>query len=161
MTILDLQDSLAKEVGKILEDVVTMKFSGEEVHGVTVYRQQLPVVASDEDDARDLFPYAIVQVYYGGTEDAEYPWTVETEIQVAVHDDDEANQGHRHIAVMCQRIIDRFCAEPLLDHKYWAMPDIEWAIPSGEDDDTYPYFFGYIRIRFSVPKIGRRMTEHD
>lgn len=161
MTILDLQNELAEEVGRILKDVITTDASKTEVHGVTVYKQHLPIVMSNESDVDDFFPYAIVEVYYGSTEDAEEPWTVSTEIQVGVYDEDESNQGHRHIAVMCQRIINRFCAEPLLAKKYWAMPDIEWAFPSGEDSDTFPYFFGFVRIRFSIPKIGRRLPIYD
>lgn len=158
MTITDLQDELAKEVGGILKDVATIDAAGEELHGVTVYKQQLPILTADEGSADDLFPYAIVEVFYGATEDADSPWTVSTEIQVAVHDGDSSNQGHQHIAVMIQRIIDRFCSEPLLADRYYASPEIEWAIA---DDDTYPYFFGYVRLMFSVPKIGRRMREYD
>lgn len=158
MTILDLQNELSKEIGRILKDVVTTDAFGKKVSGVTVYKQQLPLMTSSEDDASSFFPYAVVEVFYGVTESADEPWTVGTEIQVAVHDEDESNQGHGHIAVMCQRIIDRFCAEPLLAEKYYALPEIEWAIP---DEDTYPYYFGFIRLSFRVPKIGRRMTVYD
>ena len=158
MTILDVQDELSKEVGRILKDVVTTDASGKKVSGVTVYKQQLPLIKSSEDDADSFFPYAVVEVFYGATEGADEPWEVDTEIQVAVHDEDEANQGHEHIAVMCQRIIDRFCAEPLLAEKYYALPKVEWAIP---EEDTHPYFFGLIRLAFQVPKIGRRMTDYD
>lgn len=158
MTILGLQDELSRAVGEILKDVITLDAAGEERHGVTVYRQQLPILSADEGSADDLFPYAIVETFYGATEDAESPWTVSTEIQVAVHDRAESNQGHQHIAVMIQRIIDRFCSDPLLADRYYASPEIEWAIA---DEDTYPYFFGYVRLMFSVPKTGRRMTVYD
>lgn len=53
---------------------------------------------------------------------------------------------------MIQRLVNRFAAEPLLDHKYRAQQDMEWAV---QDEETYPYFFGGVRIKFSVPKIGR------
>ncbi len=158
MTILDLQDELAQEVGLILKDIVTTDASGEKVQGVTVHKQQLPVILSNEADADDLFPYALVEVYYGSTEHDETPWTVSTEIQVAVCDKDVSNQGHQHVAVMCQRIINRFCEEPLLAQKYRAQPEIEWAVQS---EDSYPYFFGFVRIKFSVPKIGRRIPDYD
>ena len=74
------------------------------------------------------------------------------DIHLGVYDADLDNQGHQHVATMIQRIANRFAAEPLLDKKYRAQQDMEWAL---QDENTYPYFFGGIRIKFSVPKIGR------
>ena len=70
-----------------------------------------------------------------------------------VYDPDASNQGHRHVMTMCQRLLDRYAAEPLLAKRYRAEQDMEWAI---QDEDTYPYYFGGVRIKFNIPKIGRR-----
>ena len=56
--------------------------------------------------------------------------------------------------VMCQKLIDRYAAEPLLAKKYRARQDMEWAL---QDDESHPYFFGGVRIKFDIPKIGRRI----
>lgn len=153
MTALDLQDELAKEVGSILKDIVTLNAAGERVSGIQVYRQNLPIIISGEGEDSKFFPYAIVQLAKGKTEDDDSPWSVTVDILFGVYDSDESNQGHQHIMVMCQRVIDRFAAEPLLSRRFRAEPDMEWAI---QDEDSYPYFFGGVRMKFNVPKIERR-----
>lgn len=152
MTILNLQDALAEDVGRILKGIGTKNVFGENVDGVNVYKQDLPIVQSDEDDESKFFPYAIVRLYDGRTEDDDSPWTVTADIHLGVYDADLDNQGHQHVATMIQRIANRFAAEPLLDKKYRAQQDMEWAL---QDENTHPYFFGGMRIKFSVPKIGR------
>ncbi|KAI4444650.1 hypothetical protein FMM80_25285 [Schaedlerella arabinosiphila] len=153
MTILNFQEELAKDVEHILKDVVTTNAAGERIHGVTVYKQQLPVITSDEEDESKFFPYAIERLDEGKGVDDDSPWMVTADVLLGLHDAEPSNQGHQHILVMCQRLIDRYAAEPLLAKKYRAEQDMEWAV---QDADTYPYFFGGVRIKFSVPKIGRR-----
>lgn len=153
MTALDLQEELAQEVSKILKDIVTVNAAGESVSGVHVYKQNLPIILSDEEDDSKFLPYAIVRLSEGKTEDDDTPWIDTVDIHFGVHDSRESNQGHQHIMVMCQRVIDRFAAEPLLAKKYRAGQDMEWALL---DEDTYPYYFGGVRMKFNVPKIGRR-----
>ena len=153
MTALDLQEELAQEVSKILKDIVTVNAAGESISGVHVYKQNLPIILSDEEDDSKFLPYAIVRLSEGKTEDDDTPWVDTVDILFGVHDSNESNQGHQHIMVMCQRVIDRFAAEPLLASRYRAEQDMEWAI---QDEDTYPYYFGGVRMKFNVPKIGRR-----
>ncbi len=153
MTALDLQEALVKEVEYLLKDITTFNAEGNRVEGVKAYRQQLPIITSDEEDDSKFIPYALVRLYDGKTEDDDSPWVVTTDIHLGVHDASTENQGHCHIMVMCQRIIDRFAAEPLLDRKYRAEQDMEWAV---QDSDMYPFYFGGVRIKFDIPKIGRR-----
>lgn len=153
MTILDFQDALVKDVDKVLKDVFTTDVNGGRVSGVNVYAQNLPIAESDEEDDSQFVPYAIVKLYSGSTEDDETPWTVTADIHFCIHDAGTENQGHRHVMVMCQKLIDRYAAEPLLDRRYRAKQDMEWAL---QDDESHPYFFGGVRIKFDIPKIGRR-----
>ncbi len=153
MTALDFQQALANDVQHILKDIITVNAAGQRVSGVKVYKQQLPVIASDEEDESQFLPYAIVKLSDGKTEDDDEPWTVTADILFGVYDPDKSNQGHQHIMVMCQRVIDRYAADSLLAGRYRAEQDMEWAL---QDEDTYPYYFGGVRIKFNVPKIGRR-----
>lgn len=157
MTASGLQDALMEEVKEILKDIITEDVSGERVDGVNVFAQQLPIITADEEDETQSVPYAVIKILDGSTVDGE-PWAVTVGIYFSVHDADDRNQGHRHVMVMIQRVIDRFASEPLLDGRYWAQPEMEWAIDS---EDSYPFFFGGVCIKFGVPKIGRRMTEYD
>ncbi len=157
MTAAHLQDALMEDVREILKDIITEDKSGERVEGVNVFAQQLPVFRAREGDASKTLPYAVVKLLDGVTAN-EDPWTVTAGIYLGVRDMDQENQGHRHVLVMIQRIIDRFVSEPLLAKKYWAQPEMEWAL---DTEDLYPNFYGAVCIKFSVPKIGRRMTEYD
>lgn len=153
MTVLDFQEDLAEDLKKVLKDIVTVNVVGQRVSGVNVYKQQLPVITSDEEDDSQFLPYAIVRLSDGKTEEDDSPWIVTADVLFGVYDSEKSNKGHQHVMVMCQRLIDRYAAEPLLARKYRAEPDMEWAL---QDEDTYPYFFGGVRIKFNIPKIGRR-----
>ena len=153
MTALDLQDELAKEVKNILKDIMTLNAAGERVSGVQVYKQNLPIIMSGEEDESKFLPYAIVRLAEGKTEDDDSPWSVTVDMLFGAYDPGEANQGHQHIMVMCQRVTDRFAAEPLLAGKFRAEQDMEWVM---QEEDTYPYYFGGVRMKFNTPKIERR-----
>ena len=157
MTAAHLQDALMEDVREILKDIITEGGSGERVEGVNVFAQQLPVFRAHEGEASKTMPYAVVKLLDGATVN-EGPWTVTAGIYLGIRDRDQENQGHRHVMVMIQRIIDRFVSEPLLAERYRAQPEIEWAL---DTEDLYPNFYGAVCIKFSVPKIGRRMTEYD
>ena len=149
MTALYLQEALMAEVKEILKDIITENESGGRVSGVNVFKQQLPVFRGNEREASKTLD---------GNTKVDDPWTVTAGIYLGVRDSDRENQGHRHVMVMIQRIVDRFVSEPLLDNKYWAQQDMEWAL---DTENLHPNFYGAVCIRFSVPKIGRRMTEYD
>ncbi len=158
MTALELQNALMEDIPKTLKDVITEDESEKRISGVKIFAQQLPVITSDEEDIPQFFPYAVVKILKGQTQEDE-PWTVTAGIYLGVYDPGDENQGHKHVMVMIQRIIDRFVSDPLLDNRYWAQQDIQWALDT--DPENRPYFFGGVCIDFSVPKIGRRMPVYD
>lgn len=152
-----LQEALMEDLKEILKDIITEDTSGGRVSGVNVFAQQLPVIRANEKEASKTLPYAVIKLLDGETEEDD-PWTVTVGIYLGIRDTDRENQGHRHVMVMIERIVDRFVSNPLLDDRYWAQQDIEWALDS---EDLYPNFYGGVCIKFSVPKIGRRMTADD
>ena len=158
MTPLVLYDDLIAEVEDILKDVVTKNTAGEDVVGVKGYKYRLPLITADDEDESQFFPYFIVRLSGGKTEDDDSPWLVTADILLGVCENDKDVPGHEHIMVMIQRITDRFVAEPLLNKKFRAEQDIEWAV---QDEDTYPFYFGGVEIKFIVPKIGRRIPDYD
>lgn len=157
MVALHLQNALMEDIKETLKDIITDDGFGGRVCGVNVFGQQLPVFRANEREASKTLPYAVVKLIDGKTEGDE-PWTVTAGVYLGVCDRDRSNQGHKHVMTMIQRIVDRFASEPLLDNRYWAQPDMEWAL---DTEDLYPDFYGGVCIRFSVPKIGRRMTAYD
>lgn len=152
-----LQEALMEDVKEILKDIITEDASGGRVSGVNVFAQQLPIIRANEKEVSKTLPYAVIKLLDGETE-GDDPWTVTVGIYLGIRDTGRENQGHRHVMVMIERIVDRFVSKPLLDDRYWAQQDIEWALDS---EDLYPNFYGGVCIKFSVPKIGRRMTADD
>lgn len=151
MTFMELQDALVEEVESICSEIVTTDTSGARVTGITGYKHQLPILMADEDDTSKYYPFFIVRLAGGETKDDEDWWHVSTDIIFGLHDD-SLSDGHEHVLIACQRVLDRFAAEPLLAKKFRAEQDMTWML--GEDD-TYPFYFGAVGIKFSVPKIGR------
>lgn len=157
MTFLELQTDLCEEIEKILKDVQTKKPGMDKAVGVTAYRQQLPKVVEDDEDETQFFPYAIVRASEGTTQDDFEPWIVTVDLIFGIYDNDPKNAGHEHVSIMIQRVIDRFEAEPLLNRKFRAQPDPQWVL---QDEDSFPFYFGAIRMKFAVPKIGRRTPDY-
>ena len=152
MTFKDLQNDLIAEVEKILSGMVTVNADGEEAAGLTGYAHNLPLAVGSDGDGEEYFPFFIVRFTGGSTEDDDDWWHVATDIIIGIHDK-EYSGGLDHVLVAIQRIMDRFAQEPLLNKRYRAEQDMEWAL---NDDETYPYYFGGVTIKFSVPKIGRK-----
>ena len=152
MTALELQKDLAAEVENILKDVITKDVDGNQRSGVTAYRQFLPKVTEDDEDETKFFPYAIIRLSEGTTPDDFTPWLVTVDILLGCYDTDVNMGGGDSILIMIRRIIDRFSQEALLSRKFRCESKMDWAV---QDEDTYPYFFGGVRLQFNIPKIGR------
>lgn len=157
MVVAEFQRELIGEVTRILQNVQTKNTAGETVTGVKGYEQMLPIVMDDEEDESQFFPYFIAKINEGKTEDDDKPWIVTADILLGCYDDSKNANGHRSILNMIQRICDRFAKEPLMNNKFRAEPDIEWAL---QNEDTYPFYFGGVEIRFNIPKIGRRTPNY-
>lgn len=71
MTALELQDALMEDVAKTLKDVITEEESEEEISGVKIFSQQLPVITSDEEDVSQFLPYAVIRILKGQTQEEE------------------------------------------------------------------------------------------
>ena len=91
MTALDLQDTLMEEVKEILKDIITEDVTGRRISGVNIFRQQLPVIVSDEESASQFLPYAVIKILDGSTEN-EVPWTVAMGVYLGVRDLDKGDR---------------------------------------------------------------------
>lgn len=153
----DLQRALITEIETILKSLQNASAEEEWTNGFTGYAQFLPVMKNDDEDIDQFFPYFIVRLQDGKTTDDYDMWTVTADILIGIHDDDENNRGHFHIMNAIDRITRRFCEEPTIGtpgHKaFRCLPEMQWDL---QDEDTYPYYFGGVELKFWVPKPGRR-----
>lgn len=108
--------------------------------------------AYHEEDQSQFFPYFIVRIEEGNTPTDDEPWLVGTTVLFGICDYDKETNGHRTILEMITKITNRFLERPLLDSKFRANQNVSFAL---QDEDTYPFYFGAIDIKFYVPKIGR------
>ena len=152
MVALDFQRELMKEIETITSEITYQTAAGQKKNGVTAYMQQLPQVTEDEEDASQFFPYAIIRMVDGDTQDDDDCWSVKTDILIGCYDEATDANGHIDVMETIQRICDRFAKKPLLAQRYMANQHIQWAL---QDEDTYPYYFGGVEISFFLPKIGR------
>lgn len=152
MTPWDLQKSLIAEIEELLAQMQLKNAAGEDVFGVKGYEQRLPEITDDEEDQSQFFPYFIVRIEEGNTPTDDEPWLVGTTVLFGICDYDKETNGHRTILEMITKITNRFLERPLLDSKFRANQNVSFAL---QDEDTYPFYFGAIDIKFYVPKIGR------
>ena len=170
VNLIGLQDALCDEIQEILKNVVTVNAYGKEVHGFSVYAQQLPKVkspqeegrpgrrVSPEDPDRQFFPYALVVCDSREIDQHDDPWGVNMQILLAIHDDNRDNQGHRKLIPMMECIADRFLKRPLLGNYWTARPDIRQTL---QTSDFWPYFFGVTEITFNMYKVNREDPFYD
>lgn len=154
MTSIFLQDDLQKELEDILGEMrLKDPNNTEEYTNIKVYQQSLPKIKIDyensEEEEEDLsdepFPYIIVKLDSGKiTNENE---TAKIELLIATYDDDLANQGHKDILNIINKIYERFYKNPMLANKYYRVNDIDWVL---QDDDMYPYFYGAMGMEFKV-----------
>ena len=177
LVVSDLQRALIVEIEALLANLVTIKeetinpddptqyreyntrYSDGTRHkkGFTGYAQFLPKLVNDDDDPDQYFPYFIVRVDKGKTENDDSLWTVTADIIIGVHDADVKNNGHFTVLNAITRITKRFAEEATLGYAgrkaFRCHSDMEWAL---QDEDTWPYFFGGVELKFDVPKPMRK-----
>ena len=161
----DLQRALITEIESLLSE---LSAGQEEIpehleepsavpHGFKGYAQFLPVLRNDDEDEDQFFPYFIVRMDGAKTVEDDDLWEVSVSILLGVRDYDQQNIGHFRVANAIDRIITRFCYEATLGvpgHKaFRCMPEMEWAL---QDEDTYPYYFGAVSLKFMAPKPSRK-----
>ena len=157
MVVNDLQQGLIDEITEALKDIKTVKASGEDAIGFTGYKQNLPVIVNDDETSDQFFPYFIVRIIDGDREAEMGLRYVSVAVIIGVHDDCPQNDGHETVMTAITRIINRFDWEPTLHGERMAFRNddmgTKWAL---QDEDTYPYFFGAVELKFYTPIIGRR-----
>lgn len=154
----EFQRDLIGEVEKLLKDVISTNTMGETVTGVKGYKQFLPIVSEDDEDESQFFPYFIVRVTEGQTANDDEPWVITTDILFGIVNQSKVREGHEQLLHIIEQVVDRFVSEPLLARKYRANQDIDWV---ASDEDTFPFYFGGVRIKFSIPKLGRRVPDYE
>lgn len=171
MVALQLQDALAEEIKNLTSHMRLKNPRGEDVP-LNVFKQNLPIVLREnkeilpgdeeldedyqnqEEEAGKHFPYCIVKLDSGGSEDAESAHIIKTVLVVGLYDDSLEANGYRNILNIFEDIRQRFRKNPILNGQYQAEEKISWALPD-DDMETNPYCFGAMYMEWITAEIRR------
>ena len=139
-------ESLKSELETLFNDFRLRNEADEKV-GFTVYKHALPIAESADDP--EPFPYIIIQVVDGGTENRKSDEKVRVVLVIGVYDENADNQGTQDVLLAIQRIRRRFEKNVLLDNKYMVLEPFRWTLADGSQ---YPYFLGGVEMTFAIPR---------
>lgn len=156
MTALQLQDDLAKEVERILDDMLFKDVNGNHSK-MKAYPQELPKrkqevkrgAIMDEENGEDPYPYCIVRIDSGSLRMLQEAQKVKVDLVFGIVDDDFERQGHRAILNIIQKITERFVQDPVLAGRYRMDEEkgIDWIL---DEEDRYPYYFGAMEMTWDT-----------
>lgn len=164
-----LQDDLAKELEELLSDSHYHDVDGNPTP-IHIFKQFLPVQGvkdlpedlTDEqleegtyyaaESQQDPFPYIIIRMGQGSIDEPNGVETVYLTLLIGLYDKSFDQQGYRDIMHIIQVVHHRFRKNPVLAHSYECVAPIQWAL---QDEDSYPYYFGGISLKFELIPIRR------
>lgn len=165
-----LQDDLVEELKNIFSGFYLKNPMGE-LSEINVFSQALPIPApvappedaepelieegfidTDPKRVEDPYPYAIVRIEDGKITTIDGDQTVTILIILGVYDESLANQGHKDVLNMIQKIYERFAKNAILAQKYECEHPIQWSL---QEEESYPYYIGGIALTFNTLPIRR------
>ena len=174
MVALELQRDFIAEL-RVMLGGMRFKTRGGEDTELHIYEQNLPMQAAkkanqeavqddaemdeDEEDTRDdemedLFPYCVVKLDSGKSQDASSAHIVKMKLVVGIYDDTLDASGYKQILNIFEDVRKRFRTNPILAKRYIVKDEMSWALPD-EDEDTFPFFFGAMYLYWQTPEYGR------
>lgn len=156
----DLQNEIMKRLRVLLENFPldtkgAVPLSDNDTTPFKVFRQSLPETLHDMDDYReedekdkDVYPFAIVNLPGGQQESYGASQIEPIAILIGIKNKDRDNRGFSDVVEVVQVIMDNFNANPIVNDLYVMQYPIKW-LPY-EEENTFPYFFAQIEMRFEI-----------
>lgn len=147
-TPVDLQDAIISELNDLfIGDTFKDTDGGQKK--LSVYPQDLPVPeANDDSDASFVsVPYAIVRISQGEIPEVNASAETDIVIVICVYDDANNKQAYRDVLHIINKIQQRFLTNPNIGNFRFTTP-FEWALQ--DDNETYPFYFGAIKMTFEA-----------
>ncbi len=145
---LNLQSALRNRIEEVLSG--TRLSSQEGVNKeIQVFAQHIPRKAKSASRNTEETNYPCVIVYLDEGEDG----LVKVLFVVAVHDASSNNQGYRDVLNIIDKIYIDLKRSPQVEETFELNSEsLKWFY---NDQDNYPYYFGWIETTFEVPSILR------
>lgn len=146
-----LQDAIVCELQELFTDFELNGLDGKKAK-LNIYPQFLPAKSSEDD--LEHFPYIIVRVLDGGILSKEDSATCNIGLYVGIYDEDTNHQGYKDVLNVLSRIERHFLARRFIDGGYVLSLPFDWSV---YDEDIYPYYFGGVQMRWSLPAIQQEV----
>jgi hypothetical protein len=153
-TLSDLEESLAAEFTTLFAERTFKNSLGHDA-GLKSFVHSLPVKSGDEESQTDddyPEPYIVSEVTGGKQSSENDPHVVSVAVVICVCDDSTVRQGHQDVLSIIHKIIERFNKNPALAGQFILQFPVEWSL---SDEDTYPYYYGGLLMRFEVAAIEK------
>lgn len=142
-----LQDALVAEIKALFADTQFQNARNEPAE-LNVYPQFLPAKQSEDDE--EHFPYAIVRVLRGGTQDEQEAAMCRILIIFGIYDDDPNYQGYKDVLNMLCRLETHLFRKQIIDSRYRIEFPFDWSV---YDEDVYPFYFGGAETIWTLPAV--------
>lgn len=147
MTPIALQSSLVSDFKVELSEERFKNAKGDSV-ALNIYPQSLPAKKGQKDS--DHFPYIVVKLIEGGSENEEDDDTCKIDIIIGIYDDNDNYQGYKDVVNVIEKIKQRLFRKKVYSNEFSLKYPFKWLV---HEDDTYPYYFGGIETQWTMPKI--------
>ena len=164
-----MQDALAADLKELFAGQVFPSSAGD-TRPISVYVQDLPIIeGNDEGEPRaDEIPepYIIVRTSEGKVQNPDSAQEISVILIICTYDANPNRQGHRAVLHIIHEILARYSRNPLVRIKSgsggisggpWSfLYPAEWAT---QQDDTHPYYFGAMSLKFEAPAVRSEVPD--
>lgn len=152
MTPIDLQDALVAEIKVLFSEERFQNVHGDMVE-LNVYPQSLPIKKSRDDD--EHFPYCIVRVTDGKTQDEIGPASCSVLIVFGLYDESSDNQGYRDILHTLRALETHLFRKRIIADRFRIEYPFDWSVY--DDEDMAPFYFGGVQTNWTLPAVRQEV----
>ncbi|MEK3996681.1 hypothetical protein MKY29_18365 [Psychrobacillus sp. FSL K6-2365] len=147
-----LQGALKRRIEEVLSGMKLPSQEGD-TKEIQVFEQHIPRKTKSSSRNSEETNYPCVVVYIDEGENGE----VKVLLIVAVHDSASDNQGYRDVFNIIDKVHSDLLKNPEIDRTFELKPEsLKWFY---NDQDNYPYYFGWIETIFEIPRSLREDVE--
>lgn len=167
MTAANIQNALIVRLTDILKDF-PLKLPYNSPTPFKIFKHKIPEkLASDIDyskgkkDAQsEVYPFCLVKIDTGSkTANHDMEESV-CNVVIGVENDGVEGEGYDDVLACIQAIWNDFNAKPLLDQRYQFAYPSSWVLDDGEANDTHPFYYGVLQLRFKAMSMRNGGNTH-
>ena len=153
MTAANIQTALMERLEDILKDF-PLKLSYNSSEPFKIFRHKIPERSannkdySKKDAHNDVYPFCVVKIDTG-SKAANHEMELSIfNVVIGVKNEGHNGEGYDDVMACIQSIWTDFNVNPLLDQRYKFEYPSDWALDDGEGNDTHPFYYGVVQLRF-------------